>query len=58
MVVSGPFFSFPVKIFFNNTGRHKIFLITQGAFTGYQFKVFIETGEIIKSALITELLDT
>jgi hypothetical protein len=27
------------------------------SFAGYQFKVFIETGKIIKSALITELLD-
>ena len=32
------------------------FLISQGAFSSNQFKVFIETCEIIKSAFVTDLL--
>jgi hypothetical protein len=39
-------------------GRAVLFLIFQRTFAGDQFKVFIETGKIIKSALITQLLYT
>jgi hypothetical protein len=35
----------------------KLFLIYQGAFTGYLFKVFVKRGEIIEAAIIAQLLD-
>ena len=37
--------------------RHKFFLIDQRAFAGDHFKIFVEGGEIIKSAFITKLFN-
>src|SRR6267142_938533 len=37
---------------------HEFSLVTQRGFAGDQFKIFIETGEIIKSALVTQLFYT
>jgi hypothetical protein len=36
---------------------HKFLLIGQRAFAGNQFKIFMETGKIIKTAFIAKLLD-
>src|SRR5882762_4932045 len=48
--------NFFIFVFFCRAG-YELPLISIGSFSGDQFKVFIETGKIIKSAFITKLLD-
>ena len=49
--------SFSKHRLFNRLRSHELPLIAQRTFTRDQFKIFIETGKIIKPALITQLLD-